>query len=65
MSKRQKAPLRELTPQEEHALHKFAKASSERMDVIKRAKALLAIRAGISYTEAAKQAGGTTSFHSG
>ena len=39
MSKMQKDPLREFTPQEEHALHKLAKASSERMDVIKRAKA--------------------------
>jgi transposase len=57
MSKRQKGPLRELTQQEEHALQKLAKASSERMDVIKRAKALLAVTAGTSYTEAAKQAG--------
>jgi len=57
MSKRQKDPLRELTQQEEQALQKLAKASSERLDVIKRAKALLAVRAGTSYTEAAKQAG--------
>lgn len=57
MSKQQKDPLRELTQQEEHALHKLAKASSERLDVIKRAKALLAVRAGTSYTEAAEQAG--------
>jgi transposase len=57
MSKRPKDPLREFTPQEEHTLHKLAKASSERMDVIKRAKALLAVRAGTSYREAAKQAG--------
>lgn len=57
MSKRQKDPLRELTQQEEQALHQLAKASSERMDVIKRVQALLAVRAGTSYTEAAKQAG--------
>lgn len=57
MCKRQKDPLREFTPQEEQVLHKLAKASSERMDVIKRAKALLAVRAGTSYTEAARQAG--------
>src|SRR5215472_16763495 len=57
MSNQQKDPLRELTQQEEHALHKLAQASSERLDVIKRAKALLAVRAGTSYTEAAEQAG--------
>jgi transposase len=57
MSKVQKDPLRELTQQEEHTLQKLAKASGERMDVIKRAKALLAVRAGTSYTEAARQAG--------
>ncbi len=57
MSKVQKDPLRELIQPEEHALHKLAKASSERLDVIRRAKALLAVRAGTSYTEAARQAG--------
>ena len=57
MSKRQKDPLRELTQQEEQALQKLAKASSQRMDVVKRANALLAVRAGISYTQAARVAG--------
>lgn len=57
MSHMQKDPLRELTHQEERALQTLAKASSERMDVVKRANALLAVRAGKSYTEAAQEAG--------
>jgi hypothetical protein len=57
MSKMQKDPLRELTLQEEQALQKLAKSSSERMDVVKRAHALVAVRAGKSYTEAAEVAG--------
>lgn len=57
MSTSQKAPLRELTQQEERALQKLAKSSSERIDVVKRANALLCVRAGKSYTEAAKVAG--------
>jgi transposase len=57
MSKIQKAPLRELTLQEEQALHKLAKSTSERLDVVKRANALLSVRAGKSYTETAKGAG--------
>ena len=57
MSKMQKDPLRELTQQEEQALQKLAKASSERMDVVKRANALLCVRAGKSCIEAAKVAG--------
>lgn len=57
MSKVQKDPLRELTQQEERALQKLVKSSSERMDVVKRANALFSVRAGKSYTEAAKVAG--------
>ena len=57
MSKMQKAPLRELTLQEEQALHKLAKSTSERLDVVKRANALLSVRAGNCYTETAKGAG--------
>jgi transposase len=57
MSKMQKDPLRELTQQEEQALQKLAKSTSERMDVVKRASALLAVRAGKPYTEAAIVAG--------
>jgi hypothetical protein len=48
MSKVQKDPLRELTQQEEQALQKLAKSSSERLDVVKRANALVSIRAGKS-----------------
>ena len=50
----QKDPLRELTLQEEQALQKFVKSTSERMDVVKRAHALLSVGAGKSYTEAAE-----------
>jgi transposase len=57
MSKMQKDPLRELTQQEEQALHKLAKSTSERRDVVKRANALLSVRAGTSYTEAATVTG--------
>ena len=57
MSNRQKDPLRELTRQEEQALQKLAKSISERMDVVKRANALLCVRAGKSCIEAAKVAG--------
>jgi transposase len=53
----QKDPLRELTQQEERALQKLVTSTSERMDVVKRANALLSVRAGKSYTEAAKVAG--------
>lgn len=57
MSKKQKDPLREFTLQEEQALQKLAKSTSERMDVVKRAHALVSVRAGKSYTEAAEVAG--------
>jgi transposase len=50
-------PLRAMTPDEEQALARTAKASSERVDVVKRARALLAVGAGQSYTQAAHAAG--------
>ena len=53
----QKHPLRALTPQEEQELQRVAKATSERLDVVKRARALLAVKAGQCFTDAAKQAG--------
>src|SRR5438045_1914892 len=56
MSKVQKDPLRELTQREERALQKLAQSTSERVDVVKRAKALLSVRAGKSSTEAARNA---------
>ena len=49
--------LRALTPTEVQALHRIAKATSERANVIKRAQALLAVNAGQGYTQAAKAAG--------
>jgi transposase len=57
MSKMQKDPLREFTRQEEQALQKLAKSTSERLDVVKRARALVSVRAGTSYTETAEVAG--------
>jgi transposase len=50
-------PLRALTAEEEQALQRTAKASSERVDVVKRAWAVLAVRAGQAYTHAAREAG--------
>src|SRR5258708_37371024 len=50
-------PLRAMTPGEEQAVQHTAKATSERIDVVKRAQALLAVRAGQTYTQAAREAG--------
>jgi len=50
-------PLRAMTPDEEQALQRIAKATSERVDVVKRARALLGVRAGQAYTHAAREAG--------
>ena len=50
-------PLRPLTQEEEQALQRIVKASSERVDVVKRAKAILAVRAGKPYSAAAQEAG--------
>jgi hypothetical protein len=57
MGKEQKHPLRTLTPQEEQELQRMAKATSERLDVVKRASALLFVQAGWSFTDAAEKAG--------
>jgi transposase len=56
MGKEQKHPLRALTPQEEQELQRIAKARSERLDVVKRARALLSVQAGLSFTDAAGKA---------
>jgi hypothetical protein len=53
----QKEPLRPLSPHEYQQLHRIIKASSERLDRIQRAKALLAVAGGHSFTDAAQQAG--------
>ena len=57
MSKPQKEPLRPLSEQEQQELQRIVKATSERMDVIKRARVLLAVAAGHSFSAAATEAG--------
>jgi transposase len=53
----QKDPLRAVSEQEEQELQRLVKATSERLDVVRRAKALLAVKAGQSFTEAAHTVG--------
>lgn len=53
----QKNPLRPLTEQEEQVLSRIAKADSERVDMVRRAKAVLAINAGEPFTVAAALSG--------
>ena len=57
MAQPQKAPLRALSEQEERELKRLAKATSERQDVVWRAKALVAVASGKPFTEAAREAG--------
>ena len=57
MAQPQKHPLRLLSGQEERELHRLVKASSERIDVARRARALLAVAAGQSFAQAAGVAG--------
>jgi transposase len=56
MAHPQKHPLRPLSEQEARELQRLVKASSERLDVVRRAKALVAVAAGQSFTQAAQQA---------
>jgi transposase len=63
MGKPQKEPLRELTEPERAALQRIAHASSERVDRVRRARAVLIVAAGGSFAAAAREAGlrsGTT-----
>jgi transposase len=53
----QKHPLRAVSEQEARELQRLVKASSERLDVVRRAKALLAVVAGQPFTQAAHEAG--------
>jgi len=53
----QKHPLRPLTEQEEQELRRIEKASSERVDVVRRARALLAVAAKQTFPQAASSAG--------
>jgi transposase len=57
MATPQKEPLRALTASERAALGQTAKASSERLDRVRRATALLAVAEGASFAQAARQAG--------
>ena len=56
MAHPQKHPLRPFSEQEERELQRLVKASRERLDVVRRAKALVAVAAGQSFTQAAQQA---------
>jgi transposase len=57
MSRNRKDPLRSLSKMEREVLEKASRASSERVDRAKRAKALLAVADGKSYVDAAREAG--------
>jgi transposase len=57
MARQQKAPLRPLTTEERASLERVSRAGSERADHVARAKALLAVAGGASYTTAATAAG--------
>ncbi len=57
MSRRQKDPLRPLTAEEQAALEHVSRSHSEPASHVARAKALLAVAAGQTYTAAARAAG--------
>lgn len=57
MAQPQKHPLRPLSEQEGRELRRIVKASSERIDVVRRAKALLSVAAKQSFAQAAGVAG--------
>ena len=57
MSRRQKEPLREFSEKEQQWLRRIARSSSEPSGHVVRAKQLLAVSTGASYTEAARVTG--------
>src|SRR5688500_16693057 len=57
MSRRKVDPLRVLTAEEVSALERMSRAPSQPAGQVARAKALLAVAAGQTYTEAAQVAG--------
>ncbi len=57
MSRPQKIPLRPLTAHEHTTLRQVARSSGERAECVSRAKALLAVADGASFTAAARAAG--------
>lgn len=56
MGNAQKHPRLAFMPPEEQELHRIVKATSERLDVVKRARALLCVQAGRPITSAAREA---------
>jgi transposase len=60
MPRRQKDPLRPLTPDEQLVLERLGRAWAEPAALVARAKALLAVAAGQSFTDAARAAGRTS-----
>ena len=57
MAQPQKEPLRAMSEQEEREVQRLVKATSERLDVVRRAQALVAVASGKPFTEAAHEAG--------
>src|SRR5713101_376463 len=57
MATAQKTPLRALTSEEQAALERLEKASSERVDRVRRARALLAVAGGETFARSAQRAG--------
>ena len=57
MGKPQQEPLREMTELERRGLQHIVQASSERVDRVRRAHALLTVAAGGSFAAAAREAG--------
>src|SRR5258708_25727461 len=57
MAQPQQEPLRALSEEEEREVKRRAKGTSERLDVVQRAKALVAVASGKPFTEAAHEAG--------
>jgi transposase len=57
MTRRQKDPLRTLTEEERHLLVRISRSPAEPAAHVARAKALLAVADGMSYTAAARVAG--------
>jgi len=57
MARAQKEPLRPLTMEEYQALERVSKASSERVDTVRRARALQTVAQGHTFAQAAREAG--------
>jgi transposase len=56
MTQPQKEPLRAMSEQGEREVRRLVKATSERLDVVRRARALQAVAGGQTFTEAAREA---------